>query len=114
MISSTANQFACFARLLIFGSLIGATLGIIRKITELLSIEVGFRLISSVFGGCTAGITFIAVVLSFPYAKKGLFYPLVFFVGILMGEYIVDTIVALFGNLCYNKKEKVRKKRDMR
>lgn len=112
MISSTANQFACFARLLIFGSLVGVTFGIIKKAIELLSKESAFRLICSLFGGCTAGTLFIVFVLSFPYAKKALFYPLVFCVGMLMGEYIIDTIVALFGNLCYNKKGNMGKERN--
>lgn len=103
MISETSNQFACFARLLLFGGGLGFFEGAIKTPLLLLSKDKLFKVILYALFGGIAGTIFVFVILSFPYVKESLFYPIVFCVGIYMGEYIIDTIVALLRNLCYNK-----------
>ncbi len=116
MISATANQFACFARLLLFGGLAGIVVFVVRKVMFLLSKENFFRHIVAIFCGASVGVLYIFLLLSFPHVKKSGVYSIVFCSGMYMGKYIIDTIVALFENLCYNRinlNAKHSKKRDV-
>lgn len=106
MISETANQFALFTRLLFLGSAVGGAEYVLWLSGKKLSKERAFGIILAAFLAILAGIIYVFGVLSFPFAPKARYYPFVFLSGLIMGAFIIDAIVALFKNICYNMSEK--------
>lgn len=108
MIGITANQFAMFSRLLLLGSVVGAIYCLIKGLLIKLLIKknkfITFVLdvVFAIVGGLSVNLCYINT----KFTPYGIYMPISFLIGFLMGYFILLTTIANLSKIVYNIKHK--------
>lgn len=104
MIGITANQFAMFSRLLLLGSVVGAIYCLIKGLLIKKNKFITFVLdvVFAIVGGLSVNLCYIST----KFTAYGIYMPISFLIGFLMGHFILLTTIANLSKIVYNVKRK--------
>ncbi len=104
MIGITANQFAMFSRLLLLGSVVGAIYCLIKGLLIKKNKFITFVLdvVFAIVGGLSVNLCYINT----KFTPYGIYMPISFLIGFLMGYFILLTTIANLSKIVYNIKRK--------
>ena len=104
MIGITANQFAMFSRLLLLGSVVGAIYCLIKGLLIKKNKFITFVLdvVFAIVGGLSVNLCYINT----KFTPYGIYMPISFLIGFLMGYFILLTTIANLSKIVYNVKRK--------